>query len=239
MDSQIAMQYAPAPPTFGRQGGQVPNPFDLTMSASGRTVYYTIDGPDPMATTARIRYTKPVRLTKTCRVMARSYALGQWSVQRGCLYSRTSAAAHHRNNVPSLTDPNLTVPEAEFIELANIGTEAINLNLCRFTNGIDFTFGDLTLAPGERTVVVNNRALFEETYPDFTGSIAGEYIGSLDNMGERITLVDPTGQTIHNFTYLDTWYDITDGGGFSLTLKDPTRGELEHRRRPCRPLETR
>ncbi len=230
MDSQIAMQYAPAPPTFGRQGGQVPNPFDLTMSASGRTVYYTIDGPDPMATTARIRYTKPVRLTKTCRVMARSYALGQWSAYNEAVFTVGPVPQNLRITEIMFhpwTDPNLTVPEAEFIELANIGTEAINLNLCRFTNGIDFTSGDLTLAPGERTVVINNRALFEETYPDFTGSIAGEYVGSLDNMGERITLVDPTGQTIHNFTYLDTWYDITDGGGFSLTIKDPTRGELE------------
>ena len=173
-----------------------------------------------------ITYTQPLRLTHSSRVKARVRSGGEWSALHDAVFT-VGPVAQNLRITEIMYNPVGSAPEAEFIELANIGTEAINLNLCRFTNGIDFTFGDLTLAPGERTVVVNNRALFEETYPDFTGSIAGEYIGSLDNMGERITLVDPTGQTIHNFTYLDTWYDITDGGGFSLTIKDPTRGELE------------
>ena len=176
-------------------------------------------------TAANYATTGPVTLDRSSRVKARLRSGTTWGPLEEAVFAVGPVPQSLRITEIMYNPPG--TPEAEFIELANIGAEAINLNLCRFTNGVDFTFGDLTLAPGERTVVVNNRALFEETYPDFSGSIAGEYIGSLDNMGERITLVDPTGQTIHNFTYLDTWYDITDGGGFSLTIKDPTRGELE------------
>ena len=40
-------------------------------------------------------------------------------------------------------------PNAEFVELTNVGAETINLNLVRFTRGIDYTFpaGSL-LGPG-------------------------------------------------------------------------------------------
>lgn len=46
MDSQIAVDYAPAPPVFNRQGGSVEAGFELTMNAPG-PIYYTLDGTDP------------------------------------------------------------------------------------------------------------------------------------------------------------------------------------------------
>lgn len=46
MDSQIAVDFAPAPPVFNRQGGQVSAGFELTMSAPG-PIYYTLNGSDP------------------------------------------------------------------------------------------------------------------------------------------------------------------------------------------------
>jgi hypothetical protein len=46
MDSQIASEYAPAPPVFNQQGGYVESGFALPMNGSG-TVYYTTDGTDP------------------------------------------------------------------------------------------------------------------------------------------------------------------------------------------------
>ena len=48
MDRQIAVDFAPAPPSFNRQGGQVDPGFALTMSSPG-TIYYTLDGSDPRA----------------------------------------------------------------------------------------------------------------------------------------------------------------------------------------------
>ncbi|MBE0537185.1 MAG: CotH kinase family protein, partial [Phycisphaerae bacterium] len=139
MDAQIASQYAPAPPTFNRQGGQVANPFDLTITAPGRTIYYTLDGSDPSTSTggvssAAIRYTSPVRLTAGKRVIARSRSGGLWSALNEAVFSvgpvpqslRITELMYH-----PWTDPNVLSPEPEFVELANIGAQAINLNLCR------------------------------------------------------------------------------------------------------------
>jgi len=105
--------------------------------------------------------------------------------------------------------------------LKNIGAEAINLNLVEFTNGIDFTFGDIELAPGGLVVIVRDQAAFDAQYPAFSGVVAEEYSGSLNNGGERIELEDAIGQTIHNFSFGDDWRPIADGYGFSLTIIDP------------------
>jgi hypothetical protein len=110
-------------------------------------------------------------------------------------------------------------PNEEFVELMNIGTEPVNLNLVRFSKGVDFVFPSMWLGAGEYVVVVRNQAAFEARYG--TGlNVAGEFAGALDNSGERITLIDAAGSVIHDFRYKDGWYDITDGAGFSLTIRD-------------------
>jgi hypothetical protein len=43
----------------------------------------------------------------------------------------------------------------------------------------------------------------------------------LDNAGEPIELMDAADQIIQSFKYQDNWFKITDGPGFSLTVKDP------------------
>jgi hypothetical protein len=79
----------------------------------------------------------------------------------------------------------------------------------------------MLLNPGESIVVVHNRAAFISRYG--TGiRIAGEFSGSLDNAGERLTLLGPLGEPILDFSYDPGWYPITDGGGFSLVAADPT-----------------
>ena len=83
-----------------------------------------------------------------------------------------------------------------------------------------------TLAPGELILVVRNQASFQQRYPSFTGRIAGQYEGKLDNAGELIRLRDALGTVIHEFTYSDAWYPITDGEDFSLTIRDPQAGDL-------------
>ena len=49
----------------------------------------------------------------------------------------------------------------------------------------------------------------------------GQYAGNLNNAGERIELLDAVGTDIHDFRLEDNWFDITDGLGFSLTVRDP------------------
>ena len=115
-------------------------------------------------------------------------------------------------------------PNTEFIELQNVGAEAFNLNLVHFTDGIDYTFGDYSLAAGAYVLVVGNQTDFEAKYGAGL-PIAGQYIGSLDNDGEEIVLRDAIGAEIHDFDYKDGWYELTDGLGYSLTMVDPASAD--------------
>jgi hypothetical protein len=164
-------------------------------------------------------YTSPIELTESARIRARVLSGGAWSALNEAAYAvglvaenlRITEIMYHPQN-----DPN-----DEFIELTNIGSETINLNLVRFTNGIDFTFPSLELAPDEYVVVVQDRNAFQSLYgTDIT--IAGQYSGRLNNAGEKIELKDAIGRTILEFDYEDGWYPITDGDGFSLTIMEPT-----------------
>jgi len=71
----------------------------------------------------------------------------------------------------------------------------------KFTEGIDFTFPSIELAPSEHIVVVQDRESFEAKHGTEV-NIAGQYTGIL-NPGEKIRLEDAIGRTIHDFTYKD------------------------------------
>ena len=121
--------------------------------------------------------------------------------------------------------------EYEYVELTNIGTSSVLLDGAKFTDGIDYTFvpgANLHLAPGEYILLAKNEAAFASRY-DSTGlNIApGVYEGYLDNGGEKINFEDYTNSTILEFDYDDGWYDITDGEGFSLTIKDADNPDLD------------
>ena len=108
----------------------------------------------------------------------------------------------------------------EFIELQNISSEPIDLTDVAFTGGVQFTFPWLaSLAPGQTTVLVNNRDLFESRY-GVVAAVAGEYAGAFANSGETVRLVDRLGATIAEFAYSDDapWPATADGDGPSLQI---------------------
>jgi hypothetical protein len=170
-----------------------------------------------------LQYTGPITLPHSVRVKARVLRGGTWSALNDATFAvgpvannmRITEIMYHPQNSDELDEPN-----EEYIELKNIGAETVNLNLVSFTNGIDFTFPNLELAPGEYVVVVQDHNAFEGRYGTDM-NIAGEYSGRLNNAGERIRLEDAIGQTILDFDYKDGWRSITDGDGFSLTVIDP------------------
>ncbi len=123
----------------------------------------------------------------------------------------------HRSPLDRLTLPNIPV---NGYELVNIGGQTINLNLVAFTDGIQFTFPSVELEPGACVLVAEDLAAFEAAYGAGL-PVVGPYSGKLSNAGERIELRDATCAVIQSFTYRDDWYRITDGQGFSLTVKDP------------------
>ncbi|NLH17394.1 MAG: hypothetical protein GX455_12525, partial [Phycisphaerae bacterium] len=150
-------------------------------------VWFTTDGSDPRLSggnrnPAAKQYTGPFQIAHSMMIKARTLIEGQWSALNEATYAvgpvkenlRITELMYHP------ADPN-----CEYIELQNMGAESINLNLVKFTNGVDFAFGDLTLAPGGYTLVVQNIPEFTQRY----GSglpIGGQYAGSLENAGERI-----------------------------------------------------
>ncbi|MHC4424487.1 MAG: lamin tail domain-containing protein [Planctomycetota bacterium] len=167
-------------------------------------------------------YLAPIQLTQSAHIKARAFD-GRWSALNEAPFSvgpvaenvRITEIMYHPQFMGDANDRN-----AEFIELKNIGAETLNLNLVRFTDGIDFTFPSLQLAAGEYILAVKDRNVFEAKHGTAI-DIAGEYSGSLDNGGERIRLEDAAGRTILDFEYKDGWRPITDGDGFSLTIIDP------------------
>lgn len=112
----------------------------------------------------------------------------------------------------------------EYVELVNVSGGPLSLIGFRFTNGIEFQFtatnAVTSLAPGGRVLVVKNRSAFLSRYPTLASLVAGEYLGSLDNAGERIALIGPLWEPVHNFRYEPDWQPITDGYGLSLVPVD-------------------
>jgi hypothetical protein len=221
-------------PVFAEQhGGAVASgPFTLTINnpnGSG-TIYYTLDGSDPRGKATlnpptaapvlpgAIAYGGAITLTETAHVTARVLDGGEWSALNEATFVlpalgsnlRVTEMMYHPQNPDSL---------AEYIELQNVGGEPINLINTEFTEGIHFTFPQMIVAPGEYVVLVRNAEVFDTVYGP-GHSVIGEYVGALDDAGERIRLEDPTGATILDFEFDDEWYPSTDGEGFSLVVLD-------------------
>jgi hypothetical protein len=207
-----------------QHGGYVPPGASLTMTKTGGgTIWYTTDGSDPRlqggAVSGSASSTLPFILNDTKQIKARVLDSGDWSALNEAIFAVGPIVEKLR-----ITEImyNVNDPNHEFIELKNVGPTAFDLNLVKFTDGIDFTFPSMTLPAGGYCVVVRNAASFALRYPGFSGLIAGEFIGAINNAGERIELVDALGQVIHNFRFKDGWYPITDGDDFSLNIIDPT-----------------
>jgi hypothetical protein len=108
----------------------------------------------------------------------------------------------------------------EFVELRNTGPAPLDLTGIRFAAGVQFGFTGsavTNLAPGARVLVVKSRLAFTARYGDRL-PVAGEFIGNLENRGERLRVEDAVGEKILEFDYDNRWYPITDGHGFSLTI---------------------
>ncbi|MGE5295574.1 MAG: lamin tail domain-containing protein [Solirubrobacterales bacterium] len=167
---------------------------------------------------AAIRYTGEIHLTESACVKARALSGSAWSALNEAVYAVGPVAESLR--ISEIQYHPATDPNAEFIELTNIGSATINLNRVEFTRGVQYGFPNYELTPGGYCLLVRDSAAFEAVYGNGL-PVAGQYAGSLDNAGEKIELVDAAGGTIESFKYKDSWFDPTDGEGFSLTRRDP------------------
>lgn len=114
----------------------------------------------------------------------------------------------------------VTDDDFEYLELMNIGTNALTLTGDTFSQGLEYTFPTSSLAAGQRLVLAKNLAAFALRYPAVDAPVFGPYEGNLDNGGERLQLTDACGENILDFEYKDGWYPASDGSGRSLALRD-------------------
>ena len=229
-----------------QHGGQVDSGSTLTMTAGTGTIYYSLDGTDPrlsggaLAPTA-IPYTGGLPVTGFRDVTARfRSSAGEWSALVNATFfveqpadadnlRITEVNYHPHDPLVILGEPDVDDKDFEFVELANVSNQPINLNDVEFVQvafgneneGIEFKFDAEVLSPGERIVVVRDLAGFTARYGD-SMRIAGEFDGSLSNGGERITLLDGDAQIIQQFDYNDSgpWPGRPDGGGATLEVID-------------------
>jgi hypothetical protein len=235
----IDSQFVPAP-QLSHPGGNVSANFSLGITTNTGSVFYTLDGSDPRAPggsiAARAQSTLPVLLTGAARVMARAKNGTAWSgLVSGTFVAGASPASvanlaiteihYHPAFESSVTNSD----DLEFVELQNVGVLPLSLFGVKFARvddtGIDFDFSTgsiLMLGPGERAVVVKNRAAFTARYGAGV-PVAGEFTGNLSNAGDTLTLQDSAGAILRNFSYRDVapWPTSADGLGYSLVLADP------------------
>lgn len=217
------------------------NPGDqLTISGSGGTIYYTLDGSDPrlpgggISPTALV-YSNAIALASGTEVKTRIVNAGTWSaLSDGSFYADLAPSIRITelmyNPLPATpaeiaagyVDSGNGAGDFEYLEIKNTGSLTLPLQGLRLSNGVQFTFPNISLAPNQYTLVVANQAAFSLRYAGISPSlIVGQYTGHLDNAGEKIELDAPNGGIILNFSYDNKWYSQTDGGGFSLTVRDP------------------
>jgi hypothetical protein len=163
------------------------------------------------------KYTAPVALQKNAHIKARTLNGSTWSAVREA--EVVVGYVNETLRISELLYHPAADPNEEFIELTNTGTDPINLKGVRFTDGIDYTFGDITLDPAQFLLLVRDLSVFESRYGAGL-PVIGQYGGALDNAGERLELSDMFGNTIQVVDYDDDWYEITDGDGFSLNVVD-------------------
>ena len=180
-----------------------------------------------------LAYDSPLPLQQSTHLRARAFA-GTWSAMSEVIYA-VGPVAQSLLITEIMYRPLETgaahAADAEYIELRNDGSEVIDVGLVEFANGIRFSFPSLELAPGEHILVVKDISAFEAVHGP-GHRIAGQYEGSLNDSGDRLLLRDAVGQVIADMTYDGTWYSMTDGQGFSLTLleaRDTDPGALSQK----------
>ena len=119
----------------------------------------------------------------------------------------------------------------EFIELRNVGDEAIQIKDYHLSGAVEFVFGDYEVEPGKYLVVASDIDAFHKRYGQIENLIGPFNNGKLNDSGERILLLSESGELIHNFKYSASWHEESDGQGASLEVVDDLAGLHEWRYR--------
>ena len=114
------------------------------------------------------------------------------------------------------------LPELEFVEIFNDGSEPYDLSGYRFTRGISYVFPEGTfISATSYLVVCRDEGAVQARYG--ISNTHGDFIGTLDNSGETIELANPQGLGVSKVRYNDRgqWPGGAKGTGHTLAIKDP------------------
>jgi len=120
----------------------------------------------------------------------------------------------------------------EFIELINFSDEfSVDLGGIEFTEGIRYQFDNTLVRPGGRVLLVGNLEAFQTRYGrdlPVVGAYQDQNVNRLSNSGERLTLLDATGQEVVSLEWSDRspWPMSADGHGYSLLPVAPNLMDL-------------
>lgn len=213
-------------PSANPPGGALSPGDTVTLSNPnpGGALLFTLDGSDPRAeggatASGASTYTTAFSLPTGGTLKARVLVGGTWSPLLEVVYAPPFAQLaitelHYNPDGPD--------DETEFVEIRNVAATTAALDGAHFIDGITFTFAAVSLAPGERLVLVMDSVAFAAAYPNVP--IAGQFGSRLSNGGETLHLVDAVGNTLILLTYGDDkvpgWPTLADGKGRSLVLRD-------------------
>lgn len=225
------------PPTFSQFGGLVTNGYQPALTSSNGVIYYTLDGSDPrlaggaIAPGALVWSPGALTITNDLTLNVRVYSNGVWSaLAQPQFLIATRQPPTPRDLVISEINYNPNgSDDFEFIELANLGTNLLDLSNVSLTNAVRFTFPNgFGLPPGAFVLVVENTNSFRSRYQTNASpwywpgiNVVGEWTGALDNSGETVLLVASNGTTLCSVPYQPSgdWPSRADGDGSSLELR--------------------
>ncbi|MFT7642406.1 MAG: hypothetical protein ACI9G1_004163, partial [Pirellulaceae bacterium] len=229
-----------SPPEFSQPSGVVPAGFDVDLTSSSGTIYYTLDGSDPRLSGGAVspnafQFNGPITVSDSKHITARV----RGSSGSGAIWSSIASGSYSIDSPPPLritevnynpsavtgdelqVDPSFVSDDFEFIEIKNIGDEPVNLLGIQILDAVTFISPQVTLNPDSYAVVVRNLDAFEARYGNAI-NVLGVFSAGLSNSGERITLLDAVGTEIHQFDYNDKdgWPLAADGIGGTLEIVD-------------------
>ena len=90
----------------------------------------------------------------------------------------------------------------EYIEIYNRGFSTVNLEGWQITDGVAYTFDNVSIGPKEYLVIASDTTVFAAKYPDVS-NVVGGWTGRLSNSGEAVELTTASGKVVNRLKYAD------------------------------------
>jgi len=202
----------------------------LSNPGGAGTIYYTTNGSDPRVyysgaiTAGALTYSTPLTLNSTITLRSRILSGTNWSALNEATFTVSELGIPLR--ITEIMYNPIGGDGYEFVEIQNVGALPLNIGGFSF-QGITYIVPlNTILQPGATLLLANNAnpTQFITRYP--SANVFGYFSGNLSNGGERIAILDASGNTVIAVHYDDEngWPTSPDGGGYSLEIIDP-RGD--------------